>query len=137
MHDSKIVRRLQRVRHLQKDRSGSRHRERTLAREQPGERLAFHELHGEVDQTLRRLAEVVNGTDGGVSDAAGVRRLAVEARHCVGVVHHRGVHHLDGAPAPHLHVLREVHLPHPALAELLHDMVAVGHDLVGQIVRRR
>src|SRR4029077_7127629 len=53
----------------------------------------------------------------------------------VGIVDHRGVHHLNRAAAPHLHVLGQVDLAHAALAELLHDVVPVGDHLTDQIRR--
>src|SRR5439155_24694927 len=75
--------------------------------------------------------------DVGVVDAAGVRGLAVEARDGVGIVHHRRIHHLDGAAPPHLDVLGEIDLTHAAFAQLLHDVVAIGNDLADQVARGR
>src|SRR6266540_2827642 len=48
-------------------------RPRALPLEQVGERLPFDELHREVDQPVRRLAEIVDGADVRVRDAARVR----------------------------------------------------------------
>src|SRR5438270_8014778 len=70
-------------------------------------------------------------------DAAGVRGLAIEARHGVGIVHHCWIHHLDGAAPAHLHVFGEIDLTHSAFAELLQDVVAVRDDLTHEIARRR
>src|SRR2546428_772101 len=79
--------------------------QRSRAPDQLRERLALDELHRQVDEPFGRLTEVVDGADVSVRDAAGIRRLAIEAGHRFGIVHHGRVHHLDGAAAPHLHVL--------------------------------
>ncbi len=126
MHDADVVRRLERARHLLDDPRRTPRRQRALALEQRGERLPIHELHGEVDEAVRRLPEVVDRGDVRVRDLARVLRLAIEAHDGVGVVHHAGVEHLHGALPLHAHVLGEVHLPHAALSELAHDEVAVG-----------
>src|SRR5213593_1872117 len=116
--------------------SAARDGQRALARQQVRERLALDELHREIDEPVRSLTEIIDGTDVGVRDAAGVRGLAVEAGHRLRIVHHGGVHHLDGAAAPHLHMLGEVDLPHASLAQLLHDVVAVGKHLAHEILCR-
>src|SRR5712664_56662 len=69
-------------------------------------------------------------------DAAGVRRLAIEARHGVGIVHHRRIHHLDGAAPAHLHVFAEIDLTHSSFTELLHDVIAVRYGLAHEVARR-
>src|SRR5437016_6736585 len=72
-----------------------------------------------------------------MADAAGVRRLAIEAGHGVGIVHHRGIHHLDGAATAHLDMLGEIDLTHSSFPELFHDVIAVRDDLTHEIARRR
>src|SRR5439155_9526994 len=136
VHDAEVVCGLECGCHLDADVRGARDGQRSFAREQLRERLALDELHRQVDQPVRGLTEIVDGTDVGVRDAARVRGLAVEAGDGLRVVYHGGVHHLDGTPAPHLHVLGEVHLAHSSLAQLFHNVIAVGQDLAHEIVRR-
>src|SRR6185437_7926552 len=136
MHDAEVMGCLERGRHLDGDVGGPGNGQRALFPDQLRERLALDELHGQVDEPVGSLTEVVDGTDVGVRDAAGVRCLAIEAGHRFGVVDHGGVHHLDGAAASHLHMLGEVHLPHAPLTQLFHDVVAVGQHLAHEILRR-
>ena len=136
VHDVEVVGRLERRGHLNADVRGPRDGERPFARQQLRKRLALHELHRQVDEPVLGLPEVVDGADVGVRDAAGVRRLAIEAGHCLRIVHHGRIHHLDGAAAAHLHVLGEVHLAHASLAQLLHYVIAVGQHLTHEILRR-
>src|ERR1700752_2304146 len=137
MDDAEVVRGLEGIRRLAEDVGGACQRQRALALEQIGEWLALDELHGEVDQPVARFAEIVDGADVGVRDAAGVRGFAIEPRDRVGIVHHRRVHHLDRAAPPHLHVLGQIHLAHAAFTELLHDVIAVRPTLPHESVRRR
>jgi len=74
------------------DARGTQRGQRALRLDDVGERLAFHELHRQVDQPLGSLAEVIDPGDVRVVDPAGVRRLAVEAADRVGVVDHAGIH---------------------------------------------
>src|SRR2546429_3818533 len=83
------------------------------------------------------LFRSVDRADVGMVDAAGVRCLPVETRDGIGIVYHRGVHHLDGAAPSHLHMFGEVDLTHAALAEFLDDVVAISDDLTDEIIRRR
>ena len=136
VHDAEVMGRLERGRHLDSDVGGPGKGQRSLAPDQLRERLALDELHRQVDEPFGRLTEVVDGADVSVRDAAGIRRLAIEAGHRFGIVHHGRVHHLDGTTAPHLHVLGEVHLAHAALAQFLHYVIAVGQHLAHEIVRR-
>src|SRR5256885_8651912 len=46
-------------------------------------------------------------------------------------------HHLDGAAPAHLHMLGQVHLAHPALAQLPEHVVAIGDDLADQVAGGR
>src|SRR5207248_8999407 len=69
-------------------------------------------------------------------DAAGVRRFAVDSGDGVGIVHHRGIHHLDRAEPSHLYVLGEIDLAHATLAELLDHVIAIGDHLADQIACR-
>ena len=82
---------------------------------------------------VRRLAEVVDRRDVRMGDPARVRRFAIEAADRVDVLHHAGVHHLQRALAPHLHMLGEIHLAHAAFAELLQNVIALGDDRADEI----
>src|SRR6266699_3519618 len=115
----------------------SRRRERALPLHHSGERLSLDEFHREVDDAVARLAEVVDRADVGMGDSTRVRRFAIEARHGIRVVHQGRIHHLDSAAPAHLHVLGEVHPTHPALTELLQDVVAIGDNLADEIGRGR
>src|SRR5581483_11895454 len=103
-------------------------------------RRTVDEFHREIDEPRVRLTEIVDGCHVGVIDAARVCCLAIEAAHHVDVPHHAGMHDLERAPPPHLHVLGEKDLPHAALAELLEHLIAVcddgAYELVESEVRR-
>ena len=66
-------------------------------------------------------------------DPARIGRLAIEATDRVGILHHCRIHHLEGALAPHLHVLDEIHLPHPTLAQLAKHVIPIGDDRPDEI----
>ena len=93
-----------------------------------GQRLALDELHRQVDQPLRRFAEVVDTGDVRMRDLAGVFRLAVEAADRGGVLGEPRAHHLHRHLPLHPDVLGQVHLAHAALAELAIDQVTVGQE---------
>ena len=135
MHDPHFVRDGKRVGCLTNDVRGARRRERTFLLEQFRQRRPIDELHRQIDDPVRRLPEVVDVGDVRMVDATRVRRLAIEATDRVGVLHHRRVHHLEGAPAPHLHVLGEIHLSHTAPAELAQHVVSIGYDRPNEITR--
>ena len=63
MDDPQLVRRLERARRLPRDLRRARRGERAERLAQLRERLALDELHREVDQPVRRLAEVVDAGD--------------------------------------------------------------------------
>ena len=125
MHDPVVVRDLQRVGRLMDDACRPRPRQRAGVLDDVRERLPLDELHREVDQPLGRLSEIINRADVRMVHPAGVGRLAIEPRDRVRVLVRPGIHHLDRALAPHLHVLGEVDAPHAAFAELLDDVVAI------------
>ena len=89
--------------------------ERPLLLDQFGQRRPVDELHREIDDAVG-LTEVVHISHVRMVDATRVRRLTIEAADRVCILHHRRIHDLERAPAPHLHMLGEVHLPHAALA---------------------
>ncbi len=134
MHDSQFVRGAQRLRYLRSDLRRARGIERTLALDDLRQRLAIDVLHGEVQQTVGRLAEVDDARHVTVLDAARARGLLVEARERSRVAHQRGVEDLDGPALWETDVFGEIHASHPALAELLRDQVAIGDDGVNEVV---
>ena len=101
------------------------------------ERLAVDELHREIDQPVRRLAEVVDRGDVRVLDPARVRRFAIEA---ADRVRRRapspGCITLIALLPPHLHVLGEIHLAHAAFADAANHVVAIGEDGADEIAPR-
>src|SRR5439155_17120404 len=87
MDNAEIMRGLECLRGLQKNRGCAGQGQRTVALEHVGQRLTLDELHGEVDQPVGRFAEVVDRADVGMVDAAGVRCLPVETRDGIGIVY--------------------------------------------------
>src|SRR6185437_5650689 len=110
--------------------------ERALLRDERGERRSVDELHRQVDQSIGRLAEIVDGGDVWMTDAARVGRFAIESADRIDVRHQPGVEHLEGALAAHLDVFGEIDLAHAAFAELAQHTVTVGDDRADQIGAR-
>ncbi len=100
-------------------------------------RLAFDVLHREVEQAVRRFAEVVDLRDVRMVDSAGVGGLAIEPADGVRGERHVGAHHLHRALATHAHVLGEIDAAHAALAEHGEDLVSIGDDLSDQAIAGR
>src|SRR5690606_20984907 len=123
------------VGHLVHDARRPRRRQRAARLDEIGERLALDELHREIDQAVGRLAEVIDAADVRVREPRRVARLAIEARDRVGIGVHPRMHHLERALAAHLHVLGQVDGAHPAFAELLDHVVAIGDHLAEEIAR--
>src|SRR5258708_16563646 len=71
-----------------------------------------------------------------MGDLVWVRRCKDVRGSRVDVVDHAGIHHFPRALPPHLHVLGEIHLTHPAFAELFDDVIAVGDDRADQVRAR-
>jgi hypothetical protein len=131
--DAEVVGGLETVGALAEEVNGAGQGKRAGFLEHGGERLALHELHGEVDGAVFRLAEVVDRADVGVIDPAGVGGLAIETGNGLRIVAHPGAHHLDGALPPHLDVLGEIDRAHPAFAQLFRDVITVGNNLAYQV----
>ena len=133
MDDAEVVGDVERLGAL--DDHPRRPRERHGGRlvQQGGEALAVDQLHREVDQSLGRLTEVIDGADVRMADAARVRGLAIEAADGVRVAHRSGRHDLDGAAPAHLHMLGQVDLAHAAFAQLLGDVIALGDHLAHEV----
>ena len=96
---------------------------RLAAADHPPEVLPLEELHGEVGPPVV-LAQVVHGHDIAVGEVAGRAGLGEEALAQDGVVGAGGTDQLDGDHALDERVVRLVHDPHPAFAELVQKLVA-------------
>ena len=123
--------------HLPRDVRRALRRQRARLLDELRERLAVDELHREIDQPVRRLAEVVDRRDVRVLDPARVRRLAIEAaRSASASCTMPGCITFIALLRAHLHVLGEIHLPHAAFAELAEHVVAVGDDRADEVAAR-
>jgi hypothetical protein len=69
--------------------------ERSAPRQAPRQRLAFHELHRQIELALGGTAEVGDLDDAGVADLARGQRLALETLHDVRAGAMRGAEHLQ------------------------------------------
>jgi hypothetical protein len=136
MHDPQLVRGVQRVGDLARDRDGALGLELPLACEYRRKRLAVHILHHDVGDPLRGLAEVVDGCDVRVVHPTRARSLAPEATGGVEIVGELAAHDLERAFASHVHVFREIHLAHAAHAEFPQYQVLLGYYLVREITAR-
>ena len=128
MHDSHGVRGVQAIRCLTHDVHRTQWRQRAVRLHDLGERRALDVLHGEVEEPIGRLTEIVDGRDVRVIDAAGVGCLSIESTDRLGVAGHRRMEHLDRALPAHLHVLGEVDASHPARAQQLQHVITLGND---------
>ena len=91
------------------------------------ERLAVHELHGDIGPVLV-LADLVDGADVRVVQGRGGLGLDEETLFEVGRVHEVRRQELQGHRPLELEVLGLVDDPHAAVAELLDDLVLAGDD---------
>ena len=115
------------------DRDG--HRRGPAREDQLLQRAAVEVLHRDVVRALG-LAAVVDRDDVRVRQAGGVLRLAAEALDELLVARVTVVEDLDRDVPAELLVLGEVHVGHPAGAELPHDPVAPVEERVDQRVCR-
>jgi hypothetical protein len=98
-------------------------RQPTVALEPRVEGLALEELHHDVRATVGVVAEVEDLHDAGIGDRGGRARFVEEALHDVLVRGQVGLQHLHRRAATEQRVLGQVHRPHPALTQLLHDAI--------------
>ena len=102
-----------------------------------GERLPLDELHGEEDEPVARLAEVVDRADVRVGDPARLLRLAAEARQRRRLSAERGPHELERGGPLEPDVLGAIHLAHPAAPDQREHAVALGDDAAEHAFGRR
>jgi hypothetical protein len=98
-------------------------RQPTVPLEPRVEGLALEELHHDVRATVGVVAEVEDLHDAGIGDRGGRARFVEEALHDVLVRGQVGLQHLHRRAATEQRVLGQVHRPHPALTQLLHDAI--------------
>jgi len=124
MHDREALRVVERVGHLRHQLRGRRVRQALAFLEDLLQRAALEQLHRDVGDALVH-ADVVDGDDVGVVEAAGRARLAQEAlAHLVHDVGRQvGQQRLDGHLALDERVDRPVHGAHRAAPELTEDPV--------------
>ena len=93
-------------------------------------------LEDEEERAVAQAAEVGGRGDVGVLDVPGGDGLALEAREDLGALREVGVEHLERDALAHVHVLREVHRAHAALAQQVLDAVTLrDHRAFGQETR--
>ena len=97
------------------------HRQRRRL-EQLAQRPALDELHGDVDDAVRR-ADVVDGHDVGMVQGGGGARLRLEAQATIGIGRDRGGQHLDRHLARQPQIARAIDLAHPPGPEWSEDFV--------------
>ena len=122
------VRGVESLGHLVHDVGRPRWREATILFLHGAQRSPWHELHGQVHQPVAGLAEVEHAGHSVMLDASRVGGLAVESGHRIRVLHHPGIHHLDGRLLRQPYVPSEIHAPHAALAQQFAYLVAVGDN---------
>ena len=125
MDDALIMRRLQPLADLPEDVDDARQRQASFASQQGREVLTIDILHRQ-ELDAAGFAEVVNAQDVFVSDVAGELDLALESiedRRMAGEIE---ADHFQGDVAVELAIAREINLTHTALAEPLHDVVALA-----------
>ena len=134
MNDALLVRCLERVRDLARDRQGLVHRQGP-GRDPLGQRLALDELqHQRLE--VADLLEPIDRRDVRVIQGREDLRLALEPRQPLGVLGHRLRQDLDRDLAVELGVPRPVHLSHPARAERRQDLVGAELRSRGETHRR-
>ena len=130
VHDPGLVRRLERLGDLARQRQRPFDRQRPLALQQRFEIFPLDELHRD-ELEVARLAEVVDAQDVLVGDAAGQQDLALEPFEDLGARRHVGADHLQGDVALQLAVVGPVDGPHAALAQDGGDLVACAQPRPG------
>lgn len=137
MNDTLLVRRLQRVGDLARDRQGLLGRDRTLfdARLQ---RLAFDQLNHNASR-LAGLFDAVDLRNVGVIQRREHMRLTPKPCQAFGIVGECGGQQLDVDTATQLRVCGLIHLSHAAGSEVPHDLVMCefGSDHGGAKIRGR
>ena len=107
-----------------------------LAREHVVERLAFEQLHREVQPAIGDPAEVVDLDDVLVVDLGDRRRLAPEPLDREVVARQLVVEHLDRDLAPQRHVLRAIDRAGSALPDQLLDQEPITEELADKGIGR-
>ena len=115
---------------------GVPHRQRALAGQHVGQRLAHHQLHDQVGQRAAGggvvdLAVVVDRGDPGVGDACGDLGLGPEPFDELGVGGELGLEHLDRHVPVQDGVVGLPDLTHPAGGDEAQQAVAVGQQCTG------
>ena len=121
VHDAALVRVLEPCRDLSGDRQRLVQRKRT-PRQPLREVLALDELEREREDSVRFL-EPVDRPDPRMVERGEDLRLAAEPGQALRLVGDLGREHLEGDVAPELEVAGAEHLPHPARADRLEDLV--------------
>ena len=125
--DAHVVDRAQAVRELQRRREGLLDRQPAALAQDLAQVDALHVLHRDVAQALV-LAVLVDAADVLVADAPGQLDLGLEAPGDLGIARDLRPQHLDRDVLVEQPVVGAVDDAHAALAELLLDLVAAGHD---------
>lgn len=121
MDDPALVRRLERLADLSRDRLRLVERHRP-SRDAIGECLALHELHDEGGRAIR-LFEMVNSRDVRVIQGGEDLGFACEPRDAITIEREVGWQKLDRNVAAKLRVARSIHLAHPASTDGGEDFV--------------
>ncbi len=129
MHDALGVRRLERVRDLDRDGEDLVHRHRPPSHHL-GQGLAVEQLHHD-EVLLLVLLDRVDRADAGVVERRGGARLALEPLERARVPRHLGAQELERHAPPELRVLGLVDDAHAAAAELADDGV-VANGVAGE-----
>ena len=131
------VRLHQRLADLDQDVRGALDRERLLHREHVIERVAFEQLHREVQPAVERAPEVVDLDDVLVIDLGDRGRLAPEPLDREVVARELGVEHLDRDLAAQRDVLRAIDRAGAALPDQLLDLEPLAEQLADERIARR
>jgi hypothetical protein len=136
MHVADRVRFHQRLADLDQDVGGLLDRQRLLARERGVERLAFEQLHREIQPAVGRAPEVVDLDDVLVVDLGDRRRLAPKPLDREVVARQLVVQHFDRDLAAQRHVLGAVNGAGSTLPDQLLDLKAFAEQLADQRIER-
>ncbi len=135
MDDPLSMGRLQARAGLVEERQRPLERQRGAARQKVGHRVTPKHLHHQIGQAVLRHAEVMDGDQVRVPQAAQQARLAAESRQRVGVTRGGTGHDLQRHVAIDPDLSRPIDHAHAPGAEPLQHIVAVGEPLPRQRVR--
>ena len=124
MHDPTLVRRIERIDNLPRERQRLTNPQSLprISFELLRKRLALDQLHHDGLNAVA-LLESVDRRDVGVAQRRQHARLALEPRQPIGIARERRGQDLDRHVAPQLRVPRAIDLAHPAGAKRRHDLV--------------